>query len=134
MSTSTLPPAPGAATMFAADATARRDGIVITSFGNRAADGEMVVTEAMLNGHGTCHGGQIFLFADTVFSCACNSDGPAVAAKADIVFVAPAHLGDVLRATAHEQASFGRNGVFDVTVTRADGTLIALFRAHSRSR
>lgn len=121
-----------AAAMFAADAASRRDGIRITRFDDGAADGEMTVTEHMLNGLGTCHGGQIFLFADTVFSCACNDTGAAVAAKADIVFVAPARLGDVLEARARRHLEFGRNGVYDVTVTRQDGTVVALFRGHSR--
>lgn len=128
------PPVPAnhAAAMFAADTAARRDGITITRFDDGAADGEMTVTAQMLNGLGTCHGGQIFLFADTVFSCACNDTGAAVAAKADIVFVAPAQLGDVLRAQARRHVEFGRNGVYDVTVTNLDGTVIALFRGHSR--
>jgi len=32
-----------------------------------------------------------------------------------------------------EQVAFGRNGIFDVTVTRGDGTVVALFRGHSRA-
>lgn len=119
--------------MFAGDAASQRDGIRITRFADGAADGEMRVTEAMVNGHGTCHGGQIFLFADTVFSCACNSREAAVAAKADILFIQPALLGDLLRAEARERVSFGRNGVYDVTVTRDDGATVALFRGHSRT-
>lgn len=123
-----------AAEMFGADRASRRLGIRITEFAEGAAEGTMTVTEDMLNGHGTCHGGQVFLFADTVFSCACNSRGTAaVAAKADIVFVSPARAGDVLRARAREQVAFGRNGIFDVTVTRDDGTVVALFRGHSRA-
>lgn len=120
--------------MFEADRASRRHGITVTEFAEGAAAGTMPVTEDMLNGHGTCHGGQVFLFADTVFSCACNSRGTVtVAAKADIVFVSPARAGDVLHARATEQATFGRNGVFDVTVTRDDGTVVALFRGHSRA-
>lgn len=122
------------AAMFEADRASRRFGIRITEFAEGSAEGSMTVTDDMLNGHGTCHGGQVFLFADTVFSCACNSRGAmAVAAKADIVFVSPAHAGDVLHARASEQVTFGRNGIFDVTVTRDDGTIVALFRGHSRA-
>ncbi|RVW09075.1 hydroxyphenylacetyl-CoA thioesterase PaaI [Prescottella agglutinans] len=123
-----------AAAMFEGDRASRRLGITITEIVDGAAEGTMTVTDDMLNGHGTCHGGQVFLFADTVFSCACNSRGAmTVAAKADIVFVAPAHAGDVLHARAVEQVAFGRNGIFDVTVTRDDGTVVALFRGHSRA-
>jgi len=88
----------------------------------------------MVNGHGMCHGGYLFLLADSTFACACNSPGPvAVAAAADIVFVASAQLGDVLQAEAVERVAFGRSGVFDVTVTRPrDGQVIAEFRGRSR--
>lgn len=119
--------------IFTNDAAAQRDGIRITRFADGAADGEMTVTAEMVNGYETCHGGQIFLFADTVFACAVNSRQVSVAAKADIVFVQPAFLGDVLRAEAREQVRFGRNSVYDVTVTRGDGAIIALFRAHGRA-
>lgn len=122
-----------AVNMFAGDAASRRDSITITAFETDAAEGRMTVTADMLNGHGTCHGGQIFLFADTVFSCACNGRRHAVAHKADILYVRAARLGDVLFARATEQASYGRNGVYDVVVTREDGELIALFRGHSRA-
>lgn len=119
--------------MFAADEASRRLGIEITEFAEGAAEGTMTVTQDMLNGHGTCHGGYVFLFADTVFSCACNSRGMVtVAGKADIVFVAPVHHRDVLVARAEERVLFGRNGIYDVTVRRADGTVIAEFRGHSR--
>ena len=66
---------------------------------------------------------------------ACNSHGPVtVAAGADIVFVAPARLNDVLVAEAREQVVFGRSGLTDVRVTTADGdTVVALFRGRSRT-
>ena len=57
-----------------------------------------------------------------------------VAAGADIVFVASAHLGDVLVAQAQVRTAYGRSGVTDVTVTReSDGAVIAEFRGRSRS-
>ena len=65
------------------------------------------------------------------FACACNSWGPVtVAAGADIVFVAPARLGDVLVAECRVRARFGRSGVYDAAVIR-DGDLIAEFRGRS---
>jgi acyl-CoA thioesterase len=91
----------------------------------------MTVTADMVNGHGICHGGMIFSLADTSFACACNSWGPVtVAAGADIVFVAPARLGDVLTAECRVRARYGRGGVYDAAVTR-DGELIAEFRGRS---
>ncbi|MFE2440241.1 hydroxyphenylacetyl-CoA thioesterase PaaI, partial [Streptomyces sp. NPDC059409] len=91
------------------------------------------VTPAMVNGHRIAHGGCVFLLADTAFACACNSYGPVtVAAGADIVFVTPAHEGDVLVARAEERARYGRSGIYDVSVHRGE-ELIAEFRGRSRS-
>jgi acyl-CoA thioesterase len=56
-----------------------------------------------------------------------------VAAGADIVFVTPARLGDDLAAEARERTRFGRSGVYDVAVQRADGTVVAEFRGLSRT-
>ena len=93
----------------------------------------MTVTEAMVNGHGICHGGFIFALADSAFAFACNSHGErAVARHAAIDFLRPARLGETLRAEAIERARSGRSGIYDVRVTGLDGGLIAEFRGHSR--
>ncbi len=118
--------------MFTADAASRGLGIELLEHGQGTAVLRMTVTPAMVNGHGTAHGGFLFLFADTAFACACNSHGPTtVAAAADIDFVAPAHEGDVLVATAQERTRFRRSGIYDVTVTRGD-EVVAEFRGRSR--
>jgi acyl-CoA thioesterase len=92
----------------------------------------MRVRDDMVNGHRICHGGFVFALADSAFAFACNSYGrPAVAQDCDIVFVAPARLGDVLTADAAERTRYGRNGIYDVTVRR-DGEVIAEFRGRSR--
>jgi acyl-CoA thioesterase len=95
----------------------------------------MTVTDAMVNGHDIAHGGYLFTLADSTFALVCNSRGAlTVAAGADITFVAPARLGDVLVADGRMRAAYGRSGITDVTVTRdADGALIAEFRGRSRS-
>jgi acyl-CoA thioesterase len=49
-----------------------------------------------------------------------------------VVFVAPARSGDVLVAEAGPRTIFGRSGIYDMTVRRADGEVIAEFRGHSR--
>jgi acyl-CoA thioesterase len=94
---------------------------------------ELTVVQGMTNGHGLCHGGFIFALADSAFAFACNSHGePAVAQHCAITYIAPARLGDILRADAVELSRHGRSAITDVKVTRADGALIALFRGHSR--
>jgi len=92
----------------------------------------MAVTGNMVNGHNLCHGGLIFMLADSAFAFACNSHNQrAVAAGASIEFLAPAFLGDVLTAEGVEQAVQGRTGVYDMRVTNQKQQLIALFRGKS---
>lgn len=94
----------------------------------------MTVTENQVNGHDICHGGYLFVLADSTFALACNASGSlTVASGATIDFVTSAHLGDRLEAVAVERQRYGRNGLTDVTVTRDDGTVIAHFRGRSRS-
>ncbi len=95
----------------------------------------MTVGENMVNGHEIAHGGYVFMLADSAFALACNSGGElTVAAGADVVFVAPARLGDVLVADAQVRATYGRSGLTDVTVSREqDGVVVAEFRGRSRS-
>jgi acyl-CoA thioesterase len=118
--------------MMASDAASRMLGIDLLDYGDGWARTRLTVRDDMVNGHGICHGGMIFSLADTTFACACNSWGPVtVAAGADIVFVAPARLGDVLTAEGRVRARYGRSGVYDVTVSSGDD-LIAEFRGRSQ--
>jgi len=117
--------------MLASDAASRLLGIELVDYGQGWAHARMRVRDDMVNGHGMCHGGLIFTLADTAFACACNSWGPVtVAAGCDIVFVAPAGGGDVLTAEARMRSRYGRNGIYDVTVTHGD-RLVAEFRGRS---
>ncbi|NSC24737.1 hydroxyphenylacetyl-CoA thioesterase PaaI [Streptomyces albus subsp. chlorinus] len=119
--------------MLEADRASAALGIELVGRGEGAATCRMRVTGEMVNGHGTAHGGYLFLLADTAFACACNSRGPVtVAAGADITFVAPAWEGDELRAVAQERVSYGRSGLYDVTVLRGE-QVVAEFRGRSRT-
>src|SRR5438067_13507525 len=115
--------------MFADDRASQTLGMELLEAAEGNASVRMRVTGAMVNGHAIAHGGYLFLLADTAFACACNSHGPVtVAAGAEINFVASARLGDLLTATAEERTRYGRNGIYDVTVRRADGEIIAEVR------
>jgi acyl-CoA thioesterase len=93
---------------------------------------QMTVRSDMLNGHGMCHGGFIFTFADSSFAFACNSyNVQTVAAGCSIEFLAPALEGEVLTASATEQSKSGKTGIYDVVVTNAEGKKIALMRGKS---
>jgi acyl-CoA thioesterase len=122
--------------MFADDLASQTLGMELLEAGEGNASVRMRITAAMVNGHDIAHGGYLFLLADTAFACACNSHGPVtVASGAEINFIAPAMLGDELLAVATERTTYGRNGIYDVTVYRgvsAGGMVIAEFRGRSR--
>ena len=108
-------------------------GMEVTELHLGSATVTMRVTEQMLQGHATCHGGYIFTVADTAFACACNSYGPVtVAAAVSIQYLAPAHEGDLLVASAREVSKWGRNGLYDIEV-RNDRGVVAQFRGTSRT-
>ena len=119
--------------MYAEDRASQGLGIAITDVAPGRATATLLVTAAMVNGHGTCHGGYLFLLADTAFAFACNTHGdPAVAAGADVTFLAAVHEGEHLVAEAVERVVHGRSGLYDVTVRR-DGQPVVEFRGRSRT-
>jgi acyl-CoA thioesterase len=124
-----------AGALYARDSAAQRLGIEVRHCGPGEAVLTMTVQDTMLNGHGICHGGFIFSLADTAFAYACNSGNElTVAQHCSIDFLRPARAGERLTATAREVERRPRSGVYDVTVTGADGERVALFRGLARSR
>lgn len=122
-----------AAAMQRCDAAARGAGVGLLDVGPGRARVAMTVEARHVNGHGTCHGGYLFLLADAAFGYACNSFGTStVAAGADVAFLRPARLGEELVAEAVLRARSGRSGIYDVTV-RAGDAVVAEFRGRSRS-
>ena len=122
----------GAEGLFARDPTARSLAIELGVVAEGRASVRLQLTESMVNGHGLAHGGYVFLLADAAFAYASNTHGPAaVAQAAQITFLRPARAGDVLCARATQRSRVGRHGVYDVTVSRDDGAVVAEFRGHS---
>ena len=118
--------------MFANDRASRGLGMRIASVAPGRAEMTMTVRDDMLNGHAMCHGGFIFLLADSTFAFACNSyNRNTVAQGCSIDYLAPAHLGDVLHATGVERSRTGRTGVYDIEVRNQHGKTVALFRGKS---
>jgi len=118
--------------MFRADRASQNLGIEILDVAPGSVRIAMSVRPEMLNGHGLCHGGFIFAFADSAFAFACNSYGqPMVAAGATIEFLAPTPAAERLTAVAAEVARTARNGIYDVRVTKSSGETVALFRGRS---
>jgi phenylacetic acid degradation protein PaaD len=120
--------------MYAADAASQSLGIRVDEVAPGRATASMTVRPDMINGQGLCHGGLVFTLADTAFAFACNSyNDRTVSVDAVISYLASAYAGQVLAAAATERARRGRTGVYDVTVTADDGTVVAEFRGRSRS-
>lgn len=123
-----------ASAMWADDHASRHLGMEIVSIGPGRATMAMTVKEHMTNGHGTCHGGYLFLLADSAFAFACNSHGQrTVAQHCSVTFVSPGKIGMRLIADAQERQRAERSGITDVTVRDEAGTIIAEFRGHSRT-
>jgi acyl-CoA thioesterase len=120
--------------MYDADLASQHLGIEITEVAPGRARATMTVTATMVNGHDICHGGYVFLLADTAFAFACNTyDRVTVAASCDVVFVRPARAGQRLVADAGERIRHGRSGIYDVTVRADGGDVVAEFRGRSRT-
>lgn len=119
-------------TMYERDPASQALGMKLDQIRPGYARMTMPVREDMLNGHRTCHGGYIFMLADSAFAFACNSHNQVtVGAGCTIDYIAPGREGDVLCAEATEQALTGKTGVYDIRVSNQDGRLIALFRGKS---
>lgn len=120
--------------MWADDNASRHLGMEVVSVAPGRATLTMTVAATMLNGHGSCHGGYIFMLADSAFGFACNTHGPrSVAQQCSVSYIAPVRLGTRLIAEACERQRGERSGITDVTVRDDAGNVVAEFRGHSRT-
>ena len=121
-----------AESMYERDTAAREAGITLEEVRAGYAHLRMTVRAGMLNGHDVCHGGYLFLLADTAFAYACNSyNQVAFAQNCDIDFVQSGKENDELEAIAEERRKGTRSGLYDVVVRRRDGEVLAHFRGRS---
>jgi acyl-CoA thioesterase len=123
--------------MWADDRASQALGMEVVEVGPGTATVSMTVRADMVNGHGIGHGGLTFTLADTAFAFACNTyNRRTVAQAAEIRFLAPTRLDDVLVARAVERRREGRDGTYDIAVhsMAADGgdTLVAEFVGRSK--
>jgi acyl-CoA thioesterase len=118
--------------MYERDPASQKLGMRLDEIRPGYARMSMRVRDDMLNGHSTCHGGYIFMLADSAFAFACNSHNfVTVGAGCTIDYLAPGREGDLLTAEATEQALTGKTGVYDIVVTNQEGRKVALFRGKS---
>src|SRR5476649_870137 len=120
--------------MWADDAASRELGLQLISVEPGHAVLAMAVSGTMVNWHNTCHGGFIYLLADTAFGYASNTRNQCMVAQhCSISYLNPVQCSEQLTAHAVERQRAGRSGIYDVTVKREDGTVIAEFRGHARA-
>jgi len=119
--------------MTGKDATSRGVGVELVSVAPGQAVLRMTLSETMVNWHNTCHGGFIYLLADTAFGYACNTRNQRMVAQhCSISYLDPVRRGERLTAHAVERQRAGRSGIYDVAVRRDDGSVVAEFRGHGR--
>ena len=117
------------ALMMRTDAYSQWLGVEILEIAPAKAVIRMTVRPEMCNGFGVCHGGVSFAFADSAFAFACNTQGNlAVSIENSMTYPAAIPRGEVVTATATEASRSNRILYYHVHVTKADGTVVGLFR------
>ncbi len=120
--------------MWRNDDASRGLGMEIIEITSGKAVLKMKVRKDMTNGHDICHGGFMFLLADSAFAFACNGYNQiTVAQHCSIDFLKPAYADEILVATARERQKSGRSGIYDVTIEREKGDIVVEFRGNSRT-
>ncbi len=118
--------------MYESDAASQGLGISVEVTGVGEAEACFKVTADMMNGFDVCHGGYVFMLADSAFAFACNAyDQLTVAGGASIDFLRPVKSGDALVAVARERHRGGRSGIYDVAVRNQRGEEVAVFSGRS---
>ena len=89
----------------------------------------MTIRPEMCNGFDIAHGGISFSFADSALAFASNSRGrQAVSIETSISHIRPIRAGETIIATAEEKNVSNSIGIYEVTVTKQNGELVALFK------
>jgi acyl-CoA thioesterase len=115
--------------MMARDAFSRWLGIEILEVAPQRSTCRLTVREEMVNGFGVTHGGIAFSLADSAFAFACNSHGKVtVSIENSITYPGPISVGDVLTATAREDAASGRLSYYSAEVRNQRNEVVGLFR------
>ena len=118
--------------MFQQDTCAQAMGMRVDAVDAGFAKVSMTVGPQMLNGHQTCHGGQLFSLADTAFAYACNSQGlAAVASGCSIDFIRPALAVRRSPASAEVRHQGKTTGLYDVEIVNQLGKTVAWFRGRA---
>lgn len=89
----------------------------------------MQIRKEMLNGFGIAHGGITYSLADSALAFACNSHGKrAVSVETSISHLVQLKEGDEIYAYAKELSRSNKIGLYDVSITNAEGQLVVSFK------
>jgi acyl-CoA thioesterase len=89
----------------------------------------MIIRKEMLNGFNILHGGITFSLADSALAFASNSYGKkSVSIEASMSYIGQVKEGDMLTATVEEASLTNKIGIYNISVTKQDDMLIALFK------
>jgi acyl-CoA thioesterase len=115
--------------MYKSDRFSQLLGIRVVRAGEGGCTLSMKIREEMVNGFGIVHGGVTFSLADSALAFASNAYGRvSVALETSISYPAPVNVGDTLTAVAVERSLTNRIGVYYITVTNQNETVVALFK------
>jgi acyl-CoA thioesterase len=115
--------------MIAGDAFSQWLGIEVLEIAPQRSTCRMTVRAEMVNGLGVTHGGIVFSLADSAFAFACNTHGRVtVSIENSITYPAPISVGDVLTATAKQDAASGRLSYYSAEVRNQRDEVVGLFR------
>jgi acyl-CoA thioesterase len=90
---------------------------------------KMIVRTEMCNGFGIAHGGITYSFADSALAFASNSQGKhALSIETSITHIKPLYPNDIIIAVAKEKSLTRSFGVYEVSVEKETGELVALFK------
>jgi acyl-CoA thioesterase len=90
---------------------------------------KVFVRPEMCNGFGVAHGGIAYSLADSALAFASNAHGrKAVSIETSISHIKPIQVGDMLIATATEKHLSSRLAIYEISITKQDNTLAALFK------
>lgn len=90
---------------------------------------KMAIRPEMCNGFEIAHGGITYSLADSALAFASNSRGrQAISIETSISHIKPLRSGDTIIATAVEKNLSNSIGIYEVSINRGNGELVALFK------
>jgi len=115
--------------MVERDAFSRWLGIEVLEIAPRHSAVQMQVRQEMVNGFGVAHGGIAYAVADSALAFAANTHGKVtVAIENGISYPRAIQVGDVITATADEDAASNKLGYYRVIVRNQKEEIVATFR------